>query len=90
MLVLSPCMFLREVSLCPLLQLNCALLEEIKEINQNLVETVIDVVLNSTEGAVKAGFGEGTIVRCSYNAIGLGGNFNQHYASARMVGFLNL
>ncbi|GFY98108.1 hypothetical protein Acr_12g0006490 [Actinidia rufa] len=65
-------------------ELNGALLEEIKEINQNLVETVIDVVLNSTEGAVKAGFGEGTIVRCSYNALGLGGNFNQHYASARM------
>ncbi|XP_057466942.1 mediator of RNA polymerase II transcription subunit 15a-like isoform X1 [Actinidia eriantha] len=67
----------------PRTELNCALLEEIKETNQKLVETLIDVVLNSTEGAVKAGFGEGTIVRCSYSAIGLGENFNQHYASAR-------
>ncbi|KAL7199450.1 hypothetical protein ACSBR2_021677 [Camellia fascicularis] len=72
----------------PRIELNDALLEEIKEINQKLVETVIDVISDSTEYAAKGGFGEGTIVRCSYSALGLGGNFKQQYSSSRMLSIL--
>ncbi|CAL5356681.1 unnamed protein product [Camellia sinensis] len=72
----------------PRIELNDALLDEIKEINQKLVETVIDVISDSTEYAAKGGFGEGTIVRCSYSALGLGGNFKQQYSSSRMLSIL--
>ncbi|KAL6988096.1 hypothetical protein U1Q18_013840 [Sarracenia purpurea var. burkii] len=66
----------------PRTDFNYALLEEIKEINLELVETVIDVVLNYTEDT---GFGEGTIVRCSSGAVGLSGNLKLQSASLRML-----
>ncbi|KAF5750321.1 mediator of RNA polymerase II transcription subunit 15a-like [Tripterygium wilfordii] len=50
-----------------------ALLDEIRSINQRLIETVID--LDSTEA------GEGTIVRCSYNPVALSGYVKPHISS---------
>ncbi|KAA8517378.1 hypothetical protein F0562_017671 [Nyssa sinensis] len=64
------------------------MLAEIKEINQQLVETVIDVVLDSAEDATLAGVGEGTIVTCSYSASHLGENFKLQYASSQLSSIL--
>ncbi|CAK9188559.1 unnamed protein product [Ilex paraguariensis] len=63
---------------------NIVLLQEIKAINMQLVETVLDVVLDCTKDAAKAG--EGTIVRCSYKALGLSEDFKLHCALSQMVG----
>ena len=51
-----------------MLQPNNELWDEIKYINQRLVETVID--LDSTEDVSTTEAGEGTIIRCSYSAVG--------------------
>ena len=51
-----------------MLQPNNELWDEIKYINQWLVETVID--LDSTEDVSTTEAGEGTIIRCSYSAVG--------------------
>uniref|UniRef100_A0A2N9GK05 Mediator complex subunit 15 KIX domain-containing protein n=1 Tax=Fagus sylvatica TaxID=28930 RepID=A0A2N9GK05_FAGSY len=56
--------------------------DEIKCINQQLVETVIDV--DSAEDVVTTKAGEGTVIRFSYSAVALSQNFKLHYASSQM------
>lgn len=70
------------------MQANHALLEEIQEINQRLIDTVIDISdedVDPTLGAAEGG--EGTIVKCSYNAVALSPSLKALYASAHLVGF---
>ncbi|XP_057785653.1 mediator of RNA polymerase II transcription subunit 15a-like isoform X2 [Salvia miltiorrhiza] len=51
---------------------NNLLLEEIKEINKNLIEVVVDVM--TLEGVSRPESDEGTLVRCSYIPVALSGN----------------
>ncbi|KAJ4706729.1 Mediator of RNA polymerase II transcription subunit 15a [Melia azedarach] len=64
------------------------LLDEIKYINQRLLETVID--LDSTEDIAVFDHGEGTIVRCTYNAMAFSEEFKKLYASQMSVRPLRL
>eukprot|EP00258_Populus_trichocarpa_P037228 XP_024453247.1 mediator of RNA polymerase II transcription subunit 15a-like [Populus trichocarpa] len=69
------------------LQANHALLEEIREINQRLIDTVVDISdedVDSTAVAATAEGGEGTIVKCSFSAVALSQNLKSQYASAQM------
>ncbi|CAI9782886.1 unnamed protein product [Fraxinus pennsylvanica] len=68
------------------IQSNDMLLEEIREINHKLIETVVDVVnVKDVSWEVPA---EGTIIRCLYNAVQCNGNINMLNASTQM--FSNL
>lgn len=71
------------------LQANHALLEEIREINQRLIDTVVDISeedVGPTAAAPSAEGSEGTIVKCSFSAVALSPNLKSQYASAQMVG----
>ena len=73
-----------------LLQANHALLEEIREINQRLIDTVVDISDEDADptAAGSAGEGgEGTVVKCSFSAVALSPNLKSQYASAQMVRF---
>jgi PAX-interacting protein 1 len=73
-----------------LLQVNHALLEEIRDINQRLIDTVVDISdedVDPAAAAAAAEGGEGTIVKCSFSAVALSPNLKSQYASAQMVGF---
>ncbi|KAJ6706532.1 MEDIATOR OF RNA polymerase II TRANSCRIPTION SUBUNIT 15A-RELATED [Salix purpurea] len=71
----------------PRIEANHALLEEIRKINQRLIDTVVDISdedVDSTAVAATAEGGEGTIVKCSFCAVALGPNLKSQYASAQM------
>ncbi|XP_047321626.1 mediator of RNA polymerase II transcription subunit 15a [Impatiens glandulifera] len=73
----------------PRLAANHSLLEEIRKINERLIETVVDIsddeeVDPIASAAAAAEGGEGTIVKCSYAAVALSPTFKAHYASAKM------
>ncbi|MFQ6638999.1 hypothetical protein Gotur_016886 [Gossypium turneri] len=66
---------------------NHALLEEIREINQQLIDTVVDISDEDVDPgtvATAAGGGEGTVVKCSFNAVALSSNLKSQYMSAQM------
>ena len=65
------------------------LLEEIRHINQRQVEIVVDIVSVSAEDVGTASAGEGTTVRCSYNAVALRENFKLKCAASQIVRFVN-
>ncbi|KAE9463029.1 hypothetical protein C3L33_05061, partial [Rhododendron williamsianum] len=73
----------------PRFQANHTLLEEIVEINQRLIDTVVCVsdedVDPTPADAITGEGGEGTIVLCSFSAVALCSNFKSQYASAQMV-----
>lgn len=69
------------------LQANHALLEEIREINLRLIDTVVDVCDEDVDPTTAGEVGEGTIVKCSYIAVALSPSLKSQYASAQMVGF---
>lgn len=64
-------------------------MEEIREINQRLIDTVVDIsdedVDPSATAATSEG-GEGTIVKCSYSAVALSPSLKLQYTSGQMVG----
>lgn len=71
-----------------LLQANHVLLEEIREINQRLIDTVVvisDEVVDPSALAAAADGSEGTIVKCSFSAVALSPSLKSQYASAQMV-----
>lgn len=70
------------------LQTNHALLEEIKEINRGLIDTVVAVSEEDADPAASTAAsegGDGTVVKCSFSAVALGPNLKSQYASAQMV-----
>lgn len=68
------------------LQANHALMEEIREINRRLIDTVVDISDEDVDpSAAAAERGEGTIVKCSFDAVALSPNLKSQYASAQMV-----
>lgn len=71
----------------PRIEAKHALLEEIREINQQLIDTVVIISDEETfpTAAVPAtDSGEGIIVKCSYSAVAIGPNFKSQQASAEM------
>ena len=72
------------------MQANHALFEEIREINQRLLATVVDISdedVDSTAAAAAAEGGGGTFVKCSFIAVALSPNLKAQYTSVQMVGF---
>lgn len=70
-----------------ILQANHALLKEIREINRQLINTV--VVSNDDvdpSAAATAEGDEGTIFKCSFEAVALSPNLKSQYDSGNMVG----
>ncbi|CAI0459426.1 unnamed protein product [Linum tenue] len=73
----------------PRLEANHALLEEIRDINQGLIDTVVDisdedVKPTAVTAAAAEGGGEGTLVKCSYSAVALSPSLKSQYDSAQM------
>jgi PAX-interacting protein 1 len=67
-----------------------ALLEEIREINQQLIDTVVvlsDEDTIPTAAAAATDGGEGTIVKCSFSAVAFSPNYEAQQVSAQMVRF---
>lgn len=72
------------------MQANHALEEELREINQRLIDTVVYISeddVDPTAVAAASEGGEGTIVKCSFSAVALSPNLKSQYASAQMVRF---
>lgn len=70
------------------MQVKCTLAQEIREINWRLVDTVVDISeeeVNSTCGTPANEGSEGTIVRCSFNAVTINPDMTSEHASAIMV-----
>lgn len=72
-----------------LLQANHSLWDEIREINKQLIETVVDISdeeadLTAEEAAAK---GDGTVVMCSFTAVALSPDLRSRYESAQLVSF---
>ncbi|KAK4267593.1 hypothetical protein QN277_024353 [Acacia crassicarpa] len=71
----------------PRIKANHFLLEEIRQINQRLIDTVVDISdedVDPTVAAAAAEGSEGTIVKCSFNAVALSSSLKSQYASAQM------
>ncbi|CAL1407975.1 unnamed protein product [Linum trigynum] len=74
----------------PRLEANHALLEEIREINQGLIDTVVDISDEDvnptavTAAAATEDGGGGTLVKCSFSAVALSPNLKSQYDSAQM------
>lgn len=70
------------------LQSNHALLEEIKEINRGLIDTVVSISEEDVDlaaASVVSEGGGGTVITCSFTAVALGPNQKLQYVSAQMV-----
>lgn len=69
-------------------QVNHALLEEIREINHGLIDTVVDISdedVDPTSAAVTAAEGaEGTVVKCSFIPVALSPTLKSQYASLQV------
>lgn len=70
------------------MQANHALLKEIREINRQLINTVVvsnDEDVDPSAAATAEG-DEGTIFKCSFEAVALSPSLKSKYASGKMVG----
>ncbi|KAL9664117.1 hypothetical protein QQ045_019514 [Rhodiola kirilowii] len=69
----------------PRIEVNHSLQKEIREINQRLIDTMVDI---SDEGvnlsAAAASECSGVIVKCSYNAVALSPDLKSQYATAQL------
>ncbi|MFS7928575.1 putative coactivator CBP, KIX domain superfamily, mediator complex subunit 15, KIX [Helianthus anomalus] len=71
----------------PRIESNHALLEEIKEINRGLIDTVVSISEEDVDPAAASSVsdgGDGTVITCSFSAVALGPNLKSQYASAQM------
>ncbi|ONK63795.1 uncharacterized protein A4U43_C07F19020 [Asparagus officinalis] len=65
-------------------EVNPTLLDEIREINQRLIDTELDVSDDDVDMVAAASEGgEGTVVKCSYTAVALSPDLKAHFASAQ-------
>lgn len=63
-------------------------MEEIREINHQLIDTVVDISnedVDPTAAVAAAEGAEGIIVKCSFIAVALSPSLKSQYASAQMV-----
>ncbi|KAK4476686.1 hypothetical protein RD792_015846 [Penstemon davidsonii] len=71
----------------PRFEANHALEEELREINQRLIDTVVYISEDDIDPTVVAAAGEGgegIIVKCSFSAVALSPNLKSQYSSAQM------
>ncbi|CAL0332342.1 unnamed protein product [Lupinus luteus] len=71
----------------PRVEASHALLEEIKKVNQRLIDTVVDISeedIDPIVAVIGAEGAEGTVVTCSYTAVALSPSLKSQYASAQM------
>lgn len=71
-----------------ILQANYDLWGEIKQINQQLILTVVDISDEEVDSHAASAFtkvGEGTIVKCSFTGVGISPNLRSETASLNMV-----
>ncbi|XP_042426453.1 mediator of RNA polymerase II transcription subunit 15a-like isoform X2 [Zingiber officinale] len=61
-------------------EVNHALIEEIREINQWLIVTVVNISEEGTDSISAASEGEGTIVKCFFNAVALCPDLKSQFA----------
>jgi len=70
----------------PRLEMNHALQDEIREINHQLIDTVVDVSEDGNDAAAAAAEGrDGIVLKCSYNAIALSPSMKFRYRSSQMT-----
>jgi PAX-interacting protein 1 len=70
----------------PRLEMNHALRDEIREINHQLIDTVVDVSEDDNDAAAAAAVGrDGIVVKCSYNATALSPSMKNRYRSSQMT-----
>lgn len=68
----------------PILQAKHALLEEIREINQQLIDTVVVISDEDTiPTAAATEGGGGTIIKCSFSAVAISPNFKSQQVQLR-------
>ena len=68
------------------LQVNHALMEEIQEINQQLIDTELHVSEDDAESFAATSEGaEGTVIRCTFTAVAVSPSLKSMFASAQMV-----
>lgn len=65
-------------------EVNHSLLEEIREINQHLIDTVVNISDEDADSVAAASEGvEGTVVKCSFTAVALSPDLKSQFASAQ-------
>ena len=68
------------------LQVNHALMEEIQEINQQLIDTELHVSKDDAESSATTSEGaEGTVIICTFTAVSVSPSLKSMLASAQMV-----
>ena len=68
------------------LQVNHALMEEIQEINQQLIDTELHVSKDDAESSAATSEGaEGTVIICTFTAVSVSPSLKSMLASAQMV-----
>ena len=69
-------------------QVNHALMEEIQEINQQLIDTELRVCEDDADSsAATSEWAEGTVIKCTYTAVAVSPSLKSMFASAQMVSF---
>ena len=69
-------------------QVTHALLEEIQEINQQLIDTELHVCEDDAESFAGTCEGaEGTVIKCTFTAVAVSPSLKSIFASAQMVSF---
>ncbi|KAJ1269712.1 hypothetical protein BS78_07G232000 [Paspalum vaginatum] len=72
-------------------EVNHALMEEIQEINQQLIDTELHVSEDDAESfAATSEGGEGTVIRCTFTAVAVSPSLKSMFASAQMSPILPL
>ncbi|XP_008789503.2 mediator of RNA polymerase II transcription subunit 15a [Phoenix dactylifera] len=72
------------------IEVNHALLEEIREINQQLIVTIVNISEEDADSVAAASDGEGTVIKCSFTAVALSPTFKSQFASSHMSPILPL
>lgn len=68
--------------------MNHVLVEEIREINQQLIDTVVNISEEDADSiAASSEGGDGTVIICSYTAVALCPSLKSQFASAQIVSF---
>lgn len=67
----------------PRIEINDPLVEEIREINQGLIDTVVDIIFSQEDSAISE-VGKGTVVKCSFKAAAFCPNIKSQYDSTQM------
>lgn len=72
-------------------KVNRALVEEIQEINQQLIDTELHVCEDDAESFAATSEGaEGTVIKCMFTAVAVSPSLKSMFASAQMVSFPNM